>query len=393
MPLSEREARLAAEMGKPIPASTQKEVLNKAVEDTKKRVAQLKQQAEQERLAKEEAERLANLPPQGKRQRAMQDQVQQEQFYKEEVAREREIQNQQNTFSGFHQNTHNSEQKLQVGFDKPSLNQNTIREDLNNLKASNTSSFLFKPAEVTNIFKKRKVEELPSGMISYPENAEIYITPYSGDDIDELSNSELPLKHLLARCMEGVYTNFDKNKLTFYDTLYLSYLRRILSINPEDNKISVMSQCPYCNKWTSSVIDIKEQIEFEDVKVPKLPINVEFSFGKLQFTFLTYGDFMQLQTNLRSEELAYQCITPCEVQEGETPATELQTLFGSLVGEDQALLTKVKELTYHGIKPVNTLCQNTACGKTYETIIDEVSSVILPFRKSQSDIRTKVSFG
>ncbi|MBQ3421898.1 MAG: hypothetical protein IJH34_09565, partial [Romboutsia sp.] len=82
-----------------------------------------------------------------------------------------------------------------------------------------------------------------------------------------------------------------------------------------------------------------------------------------------------------------------DTKAGETPQSELQKLFGSLVGEDQALLSKVRELTYHGIKPINTLCQNKDCGRTYETILDEMSSIILPFHSSDKDTKSKVSFG
>ena len=241
--------------------------------------------------------------------------------------------------------------------------------------------------------KKIKVEEVPSYFLSYPKNAEIYVTPYSADDIDELSNSKLTLKYILTKCLEGVYTNFNKYDITFYDAIYLSYYRRILSI--DENIITVTSQCPYCDKYSSREVDINKDIEFEDSKIPKLPINVDFSFGRLSFTYLTYSDFMKLNTNLESEELAYQCINemPVDKDSDETSVSKLKDLFGSTTGEDLALLKEVKRLTYHGIKPINTLCQNTECGKTFETLINEWDSIILPFRRSKDTIRSKVSFG
>ena len=104
---------------------------------------------------------------------------------------------------------------------------------------------------------------------------------------------------------------------------------------------------------------------------------------------------MKLNTNLESEELAYQCINemPVDKDSDETSVSKLKDLFGSTTGEDLALLKEVKRLTYHGIKPINTLCQNTECGKTFETLINEWDSIILPFRRSKDTIRSKVSFG
>lgn len=400
--MTEREKRLAAEMGKPVPASTQNKILDEKRKQVQNRVKELEQEKIATQRAKEEAARIAAIPPMSKRQKQVYEQEQQfanvpHNTFKplpptvdEQV--EEEIKSNTSKFKEY--------EDSQNFYREPVYTQQSvspmIQEDLQNLAPSTQNySSLFKPSSITNVFKKIRVEEIPSHFITYPENAEIYVTPYSGDDIDELSNSTLTLKYILTKCMEGVYTNFDKNQITFYDALYLSYLRRIYSIDPKDNKIQIVSQCPYCSKYSTHIIDIQEQIEFEDVKVPALPINIEFSFGKLQFTFLTYGHYMKLQTDKRSEELAYQCITPCEVntEAGETVQGELQKLFAKLIGEDKQLLTKVQELTYHGIKPINTLCQNKDCGKTYETILDEMGSLIIPFRPSDKSDRTKVSFG
>ena len=387
--MSEREMRLAAEMGKPVEASIQNKIMEEVKERTKKRVQEMRREKAEAEAKKAQEEKIANIPPMSKRQKLEYEKQQAnnngEDIYKDMTNQQEEI---ENVVYG-----------KDISSEKPFIDEtkfrtmpNIIVEDLKTIDKVN-DIVRFKPSAINNTFKKIKIEELPSRYISYPEGAEVFITPYSGDEIDELSNSRLTLKYILTKCMEGVYTNFDKNKITFYDALYLSFNRRVLSIN--DSKIQIASQCPYCNKFSTTTVNIDKQIEFEDIKIPTLPINIDFSFGRLQFSFLTYGDFMKLQTDLKSEELAYQCITECEVdtEAGEDPKEELRKLFGNLVGEDQALLNKVRELTYHGIKPINTLCQNKDCGKTYETILDEMSSIILPFHPSNKDIRTKVSFG
>lgn len=380
--MSERELRLAAEMGKPISSAKQNKVLEEAKERTRKRVEELNKMKEEEAARKAEEERLANMPPMSKRQKLQYEQQQQEnniarELYEEQIARQQEVEDQI------------------YGRDISSQKQFINNKMFNDIQQVNKNSSIikFKPAEVNNRFKKIKVDDLPSHFLSYPQNAEIFITPYSGDDVDELSNSQLSLKYILTKALEGIYTNFDKKQITFYDLVYLSFYRRILSVN--ENKIRVMSQCPYCGKFSTHEIEIDKQLDFEDVKIPTLPVNIDFSFGRLSFTFLTYENYMKLETELRSEELAYQCVTDCDIdtEAGQTRESELQKLFGSLVGEDQALLTKLREILYHGVKPINTLCQNTECGKTYETILDEMNAVLIPFFPSTKDYRAKVSFG
>ena len=380
--MSERELRLAAEMGKPISSAKQNKVLEEAKERTRKRVEELNKMKEEEAARKAEEERLANMPPMSKRQKLQYEQQQQEnniarELYEEQIARQQEVEDQV------------------YGRDISSQKQFINNKMFNDIQQVNKNSSIikFKPAEVNNRFKKIKVDDLPSHFLSYPQNAEIFITPYSGDDVDELSNSQLSLKYILTKALEGIYTNFDKKQITFYDLVYLSFYRRILSVN--ENKIRVMSQCPYCGKFSTHEIEIDKQLDFEDVKIPTLPVNIDFSFGRLSFTFLTYENYMKLETELRSEELAYQCVTDCDIdtEAGQTRESELQKLFGSLVGEDQALLTKLREILYHGVKPINTLCQNTECGKTYETILDEMNAVLIPFFPSTKDYRAKVSFG
>ena len=380
--MSEREIRLAAEMGKPVSAARQNKVLEEAKERTRKRVEELNRMKEEEAARKAEKERLANMPPMSKRQKLIYEQQQQQEnitgkeLYEEQMAKQQEVENEiYNQDANSYQHFINSKM-------------------FNDIQQVNKTSIVkFKPAEINNRFKKIKIDDLPSHFLSYPQNAEIYITPYSGDDVDELSNSNLSLKYILTKALEGIYTNFDKKQITFYDLVYLSFYRRILSVN--ENKIRVMSQCPYCGKFSTHEIEIDKQLDFEDVKIPTLPVNIDFSFGRLSFTFLTYENYMKLETELRSEELAYQCVTDCDIdtEAGQTRESELQKLFGSLVGEDQALLTKLREILYHGVKPINTLCQNTECGKTYETILDEMNAVLIPFFPSTKDYRAKVSFG
>lgn len=365
MTMSEKDLRLAAEKGMKVDANTQNQIMEDAINRTKARVAELNAMKAEEAARKQAEEEAANAPMMSKRQRI-------------EMLRQAEQAKQDQTMDNP---------------DKLDALSYSVKEDLNALKKPALNKELFKP--FAHAQSKTRVEEVPSMGLSYPTGYEIYITPYSGDDIDELSNSNLSLKYVLTKCLEGVYCNFDKNMLTFYDCLYLSWYRRILSFGPNDNKIQIAAPCPHCGKYSTRVVDLKDEIEFEDLQIPSLPINVDFSFGRLSFTFLTYKDFMNLQTELRSEELAYQCITECDIdtEHGEVREQELQKLFGSLVGEDAQLLRQVRQLTYHGIKPLTTLCQNKDCGETFEAILDEMSSIILPFRSSQQDLRSKVSFG
>ena len=74
--MSEREIRLAAEMGKPVSAETQKTILEEAKERTRKRVQELNEMKAAEEARKAEEERLANTPPMSKRQKKLYEQQQ-----------------------------------------------------------------------------------------------------------------------------------------------------------------------------------------------------------------------------------------------------------------------------------------------------------------------------
>lgn len=399
MTMSEKDLRLAAETGKKVTSTEQNKIMEEALARTKARVAELNAMKEAEEAAKRAAELNANQPVMSRRQRALEAQGKSiEELVAEKKAK---IEEEASNSWGIQPEVEEFQPKIEdlsatpVEEEIPTpkvikQEENKVMTDLQNVKPK-TNGATFRPFAHTQ--QKVKIDQVPSYGLSYPEGWEIYVTPYSGDDLDDLNNSSLTLKYILSKCMEGVYTNFDKNNITFYDALYLSYYRRVLSIG--ENKIQVLSKCPFCDKYSSKVVDINEEIEFEESKIPALPINVEFSFGTLSFSYLTYKNFMDLETDLKSEELAYQCVTECDidVEAGETKEGELQKLFGSLVGEDAELLNSIRELTYHGIKPVTSICQNKACGRSYETLIDEMSALILPFRGSKKDSRSKISFG
>ena len=365
--MSEKDLRLAAEKGVQVNASTQNKIMEEALQKTKARVAELNAMKAAEEAAKQAKEAEANAPLMSKRQKAL---LEQNKGIKPKIDIPEKPQ---------------SDQIYAVSA--------AVMNDIEGLVKPQITKNLFKPFAPAQT--KIKLDQVPSLGMSYPEGFEIYVVPYTGDDIDELSNSALSLRYILTKCLEGVYCNFDKNLLTFFDTLYLSWYRRILSLSSNDNKIQIAAPCPHCQRYSTRVVDLKTEIEFEDLQIPSLPINVDFSFGRLSFTFLTYKDFMNLQTELKSEELAFQCITECDIdtESGETREQQLQKLFGSLTGDDAALLRQVRQLTYHGIKPLTTLCQNPKCGETFEAMLDEMSSLIIPFRSPQQNLRSKVSFG
>lgn len=362
--MTRRDFERAAKMGAQVNADQQLKYVEKIKKETMLRAEEIRRERELAKQAKEQAQQ--EEIPVSKRTRRLQ-----------ELEAQKINQNQEDTTAP------NDEENIKEE------KEDFIIKEVSGLKKSHITPMpLFKPG-----VKKVKVEEVPSYFLSYPAGAEIYVIPYTADDIDELSNSKLTLKYIVSKCLEGVYCNFNKDDITFYDAIYLSFFRRCLTF--DQSIITVTSACPYCDKYSTREVDVTKEIEFEDSKIPKLPINVDFSWGTLSFSYLTYGNFMKISSTLESEELAYQCINEIEVNKDkeETAIDRLRELFGSATGTDLLLLKEIKKLTYHGIKPINTLCQNPDCGKTYETMINEWDSIILPFRRSKDDIRSKVSFG
>lgn len=383
-----KDVELAAKLGKEISGDKQAEYIERIKRETAARAEEIRREKELLALQEEEAKRKAAEPEivltRRQRREMMLSQVNESVKEENEIIEDNEIQE-------IHEEVTQDIPKGEPMTEEIKEEQPVVIGEKQPIAKDMHKAALFKPVAPGK--RKTKIEELPSYFLSYPEGAEIWIIPYSGDDIDELNSEKLSLKYIMTKCLEGVFTNFDKKQLTFYDVLYLSYYRRILSIN--DNIIAVTSQCPYCEKYSTRETDINKDISFEDSRIPKLPINIDFSFGTLSFSYLTYENYMKMNTNLDSEELAYQCINDIDFDKEKYADgyAALQSLFGSLVGEDLALLREVKRLTYHGVKPIQTLCQNKECGKTFETMVNEWEAIITPFRSSREDIRSKVSFG
>ena len=195
-----REFEKIARLGGQLDSNKQQQYIDKIKKETAIRAEEIKKEkelAEQLKLKrlKEEEEKETIIP---KRIKMAQDKevnsINSENYKEVEM-------NQNKEFNSIN-NENYKEFKMtqeQVNYTKDDLNvTNKVVESLKEISKE-------KPLEPIKPFlpgvKKIKVEEVPSYFLSYPENAEIYVTPYSADDIDELSNSKLTLKYILTKCL------------------------------------------------------------------------------------------------------------------------------------------------------------------------------------------------
>lgn len=230
-----------------------------------------------------------------------------------------------------------------------------------------------------------EVKSLPSKALSYPKNSTIKYRPYTFGEVKKLSQSKFTVKEKYLEVLYGIECSFDKLELTMSDLLYIGLLRNLSTIG--GNKYDVPYTCHKCGKKNKETISM-ENIEFEDISAPELPIIAPMSFDTLEFYPLTVKQFFELvDKDLLQDSLAilaiqfkgkfednYKLVENCSLQDGE-------------------MFDAVDKMMYHGVKELKIKCKEQDCGNEIPVNLDGGETMILPFRESQESPANKLRFG
>lgn len=263
-----------------------------------------------------------------------------------------------------------------------------------------------------------KVEVLPSGFKTYPENSTIYYKPYSWNGVKLLTQSKMDTVALWNYILDDVTCSFDKDLITLQDFFYISLLRRVATVG--NNKFSVTVACnnivkniikevdtnkkqiektitEKCNTVNHFVIN-DNQINFDDLQLKKEELPVQFNLlGKwYHFSPITIGNAKYLFENGLLDDdnstIAVQCIN----EDFENILSVLNSdELSFLDGEKTRLLDN---LFYHGILPIekDSTDKDIVCSKCSSKLpiqLDGGEVIIRPFRESTDDDRNGVRFG
>lgn len=239
---------------------------------------------------------------------------------------------------------------------------------------------------MTNYTQQFEVKDLPSGKIQYPEATRINIYPFTFGDILKFNQSTMSVSEFYDFILEGVnVSGMDKYDLTFYDTVYLGWFRKVASLG--SSILEIKSYCPNCEYKNGKALDITE-LDFSDTTIKKLPAKTKICNIELHFQYLTIGQYLELvslnKTDLTS--LFSKCVSNVSFQEA-------YDVINSATGKDLEKIDYLNKILYHGVSDLDFKC--TECSHEFKVQPTDSSEVELmkPFRREEFDVRDEISFG
>jgi len=236
---------------------------------------------------------------------------------------------------------------------------------------------------------------LPSGGKGYPSSTKISVRPYSFGEIKRIADSDLSMVDKLATIVSGVNTEFDKNKLTFSDLLYLGMIRKLNTIGTV--KAVYPYTCPHCSERNEHVFTHKD-LEIEDLKAQELPIRVNMSDGKeYKFMPIDLNDIRIMESG------RYDKIIPAKNMLNDKVAiyallcknAKFEEFYNFLSGttdyEDHEIMKEIDDLLSHDVKPLEASCKS--CQKEVYLPIKNAIDLVLPFREEKGLVRSRISYG
>lgn len=234
-------------------------------------------------------------------------------------------------------------------------------------------------------------DKLPSLGRSYPENTVIQYRPYTFGEIKKVSQSKLDTKSSLEFVLLGIETEFDKTLLTVGDFFYLGLLRRISTLGSD--KVDLPYKCGGCKKISKHTTETTN-IDFEEIKVPELPVIVEFSSREVEFNPLTIGSLFELiELGKHSDEIALLAKQVSNIE-----FDEAYNFINNANPTDSKLINEVDKLLYHSTKEVVFKCKEILsdkkiCGHENKIELEGGQALLIPFREREESIGSKIHFG
>ena len=234
-----------------------------------------------------------------------------------------------------------------------------------------------------------EVTDLPSKFIPYPDNAKIYYRPYTYKDLDDFNDSNVDLLARLRFILEGIKTRgMLKENITLGDFLFIALYRRISSLGTTRFQIKIERP-----DFVTSVSFSFENIEFDDLQVPMLPVIAEVSGVECHFNPLTIGQFLELLSKeIMPGHKDYEraCLA---AQISNMDFSTAYNLVNNAVGQDLVILNEVDKLLYHSTLPLS-VSYNYKGEIVHEKVaLDDPMTLIFPYCGPDDLKRNPIRFG
>lgn len=234
-----------------------------------------------------------------------------------------------------------------------------------------------------------QVTDLPSKFIPYPEGVKIYYRPYTYKDLDDFNDSNVDLLARLRFILEGIKAHgMPKENITLGDFLFIALYRRISSLGT--NRFQIKIERP---DFVTSTSFSFENIEFEDLQAPMLPVIAEVSGVECHFRPLTIGQFLELlQREIMPGHKDYTraCLAAQMVN---IDFDSAYNLVNNAVGQDLVILNEVDKLLYHSTLPLNVRYTYKGEVINERVQLDDPMTLIFPYCGPEDLKRNPIRFG
>ena len=232
------------------------------------------------------------------------------------------------------------------------------------------------------------VDSLPSKSLPYGKGAEIRYRGYTFGEIKSSNQSKLGPKDLFRTVLSGIETSFTKEMITVQDCLFLGFLRKISTVGSTD--ISIEVGCPKCDARTTFALDLSKDIEFEDIKAPKLPVIAPLKAGDMAFTPINVNDVYNLIDSKKETDEIAMVAAQCRSHSFD----EAYQMIYNCDADDAEILAEVDKFMHHSLLPMKKKCGG--CSNELEISLDiggKDQNLVLPFRGRKRDGGNRIRFG
>ncbi len=260
----------------------------------------------------------------------------------------------------------------------------------NNSGSNETNSPFFGKDSTVPSLPFIEIKKLPSNFLAYPKEAKVFYRPYTYRELDIFNDSQVSALENLRFVSQGIHTtNMEKEELTLSDFLYLGLLRKISSLG--STKFSVTAQILQEETEVTKILDF-DDIQFQELEVPELPVVITLNQKELHFKPLTlsgYFALLQKDEELGKNEralLASECIN--------LEFDKALSIIDNAIGEELVVIRKVDVLLWHGVLPVSLAYTTTDKKEQHISVeIDDPLSLVWPFRDNKELEDDSIRFG
>jgi hypothetical protein len=241
-----------------------------------------------------------------------------------------------------------------------------------------------------------EAKDLPSTGLAYPDGTYFTYRTYLFGEVQKLSASKnLKYEDILRTALSGIRSNIDVQDLTIPDAMYLSIARKISTLGSNDVQIKYMCKSDKCDHINDLVFS-QANIEFNELKVPEMPITAEINGKSLEFDCLRVRDLFEISSDNFKKK--YPSINPKE--RVSTVAKSIRNIkfdevyeFLSVLNDpdDMETLEDIDKLLAHDIKSLKHSC--TKCGHENDVALEGREILIRPFRTGEKSTKNKIHFG